>query len=101
MAYILGLFLIIALMLSGFSGFFPFNSRLANITGAMGNILDNLKNKTYEFIFSESGNEILIDNLNSNYDLLDRFFSDPSKILNSKDIPEQEKEIFKQALEAF
>ena len=103
MFYILGLLLILGLILGGFAGSLPFDFSTAGITGAMSNILGNFKDKTYEFIFPKSGNEILVDNLNSNYSLLDRFFSQPTTdaILKSKDIPESEKEGFKQAVEAF
>ncbi|OGN00923.1 MAG: hypothetical protein A2651_03925 [Candidatus Yanofskybacteria bacterium RIFCSPHIGHO2_01_FULL_42_12] len=103
MFYILGLFIILGLILGGFTGSLPFSFSTAGIAGAMGNVLGNFKDKTYEFIFPKSGNEILIDNLNSNYSLLDRFFSQPTAdaILKSKDIPENEKEVFKKAVEAF
>lgn len=102
MLYILGIFLVLGLILSGFSGSLPFNLNGLSITGTMGGILDNLKKRAYEFVFPPSKNEILINNLNSNYDLLDRFFSNSSDtILNSKDIPANKKEAFKQALDAF
>lgn len=102
MFYIFGLFVIIGLILSGFTGSLPFDLNTAGITGILNNIFDDFKKKTYEFLFPKSENEILIDNLNSNYNLLDRFFSQSShSILNSKDISRNDKEKFKQALEVF
>ena len=102
MFYILGLLLIIGLILGGFSGSLPFDLNASNILGVVSEAFNNFKNKTYDFIFPESENEIMIDNLNSNYDLLDRFFSKSSDtILKSKDIPENQKNEFKQAIKAF
>lgn len=102
MLYIFGLFLILGLILGGFSGYLPFGLNKTNITGTVGNILDDFKQKSYEFVFPPSGNEILVDNLNSNYNLLDKFFSKSSdKILNSKDVSAEEKESLKQAVAAF
>lgn len=102
MLYILGLFLILGLILGGFSGYLPFDLNKTNITGVIGGIIDDFKNKAYEFVFPPSENEILVDNLNSNYNLLDKFFSKSSdKILNLKDIPVEEKEALKQAVDAF
>lgn len=102
MFYILGLFVILGLILSGFTGSLPFDFSTAGIFGAMGNALGNFKDKTHEFIFPKSDNEILVNNLNSNYNLLDRFFSESSdSILSSKDISDNEKTTFKEAAKAF
>lgn len=102
MAYILGLFLIVVLVLVGFGGTLPFDFGQNSITGSIGDILNNFKKRTYDFVFPLSENEILVDNLNSNYNLLDKFFDKSAKdILNSKDIPADKKEEFKKALEVF
>lgn len=102
MVYIFGLFLILGLILGGFSGYLPFNLNKASITGTIGNILDDFKQKAYEFVFPPSENEILVDKLNSSYDLLDKFFSKSSdKILNSKNTSAEEKEALRQAVDAF
>ena len=101
MFYIIGLFLIIGLALGGFTGSLPWNLN-QSIAGIINSILGDFKNKALGFAFSKSENEILIDNLNSNYNLLDRFFSESSDaILDSKDISGEEKESFKQALKTF
>ena len=92
----------LGLILGGFTGSFPFSLNTAGIMGNLNNAFSNFKEKTFEFVFPKSENEILIDNLNSNYNLLDRFFSKSSdSILKSKDIPESEKEALKQAVEVF
>ena len=102
MLYILGLFLIIGLTLSGFSGSLPFGLNLQNITGFTENAFNDFKQKTYDLIFPKSKNEILVENLKSNYSLLDKFFSESSdSILESKDISEDKKIALKKALEAF
>lgn len=103
MFYILGLFLLIGFILSGFSGALPFDFlNTIGITGTIGDALNNLKKKTYEFIFPDSENEILVENLKSNYDLLDRFFSESSgSILESKDISKIDKEALQQAIQTF
>lgn len=102
MFYIIGLFLIIGLMISGFTGTLPFDLDSWSILGTISKAIESLKDKTYNFVFPKSDNEILVENLNSSYSLLDRFFSKTSDaVLKSKDISESEKESFKQALETF
>ena len=102
MFYIIGLFLIIGLALGAFTGSLPFNLGSIGLTGTIGGIFSDIKNRAFEYAFPKSETEILIDNLNSNYDLLDRFFSNSSDaILISKDIPELKKEEFKKALTTF
>ena len=102
MFYIIGLFLIIGLALGAFTGSLPFNLGPIDTTGFIGDIFSGIKNRALEYIFPKSKTEILIDNLSSNYDLLDRFFSGSSEtILNSADIPESTKEEFKKVLTTF
>ena len=101
MAYILGLILVLGLIFGVFNGSMPLGLGMTNLTGIVGDILQNFKNKTYEYLFPKSKTEILVDNLNSDYDLLDRFFSNPSDILKSKDIPESKKTELKKAIESF
>jgi hypothetical protein len=105
MLYIVGLFLIISVL------FFTATDSpiLDNLSPA--NLLSNtwgiVKNKSDNLFFPKSQREILIDNLDSNYSLLDRFFSDESKdsainnILNSEDISIEDKKTLLKAADTF
>lgn len=92
MAYILGLFLILALIFSFFSGE---NNLISDLLG-------QVKDKISATIFPKTEREIIIDNLNSNYQYLDKFFSEAAPtILNSKNVSENDKKSVKKAVESF
>ncbi|MEK7138658.1 MAG: hypothetical protein AAB799_00560 [Patescibacteria group bacterium] len=101
MTYLLGLVLILGLIFGVFNSYLPFGLNSANLTRAVNGIVQDFKNKTYEYLFPRSKTEILVDSLNSDYDLLDKFFSNPSDILKSKDIPESKKAELKKAIKSF
>ena len=91
MAYILGLFLILALIFSSVGGSHLF-----------GNLLGQVKDKITATIFPKTEREIIIDNLNSDNQYLDKFFSETvPTILNSKSVSENDKTTFKKAIETF
>jgi len=70
MAYIIGLFLILAFVFSTASG---------------GDVIGSLKNKISETIFPKSQTEITVENLKNDYKTLGDFFSSTAPaILNSK-----------------
>ena len=91
MVYILGLILVLGLIFSATTG---------------GNFIGNLWNQTTgkvkEFAFPKSQKEIVIDNLNSQYDLLDRFFSDTAlELLADKNISTENKKAIQSAIQSF
>ena len=91
MPYILGLFLILTLIFSSIGG-----------NNFFGNLLGQAKDKVTATIFPKTEREIIIDNLNSNNQYLDKFFSETApEILNSKNVSEKDKETIKKALENF
>jgi len=68
--------------------------------------VDDLWNKTTiqvsEFAFPKSQKEIVIDNLNSQHDLLDRFFSDTAlNLLQDENISAEDKEAIQSAIQSF
>ena len=79
MVYIVGLFVIMGLIIGGFTGSLPFSLGDFNVYGTMSSKLASLKDKTYNSLFPKSENEILLNDLDSNYSLLDRFFSESSE----------------------
>jgi len=91
MAYILGLFFILALIFSSMSG--------GNIvTSFLGQIKDNVS----AIIFPKTEREIIIDNLNSDYQYLDKFFAESAPtILSTKNVTENDKTAVKKAMETF
>ncbi len=91
MAYIIGLFLVLAIIFSVATG---------NNIGS--SIWDQIKQKTNDFIFPKSEKEILIDNLRADYNLMDKFFSESTNsILKSKDISENDKSAVREAVQVF
>ncbi len=91
MSYIIGLFLILAVIFASTGG-----------NGLLGNIWQNLNGKISQTLFPKTEREILIDNLNSNYQSLDKFFSEATPtILNSKAVSEKDKTAVKKAVEIF
>lgn len=66
------------------------------------NILGQAKDKVGETLFPKSAREILIDNINSDYQDMDKFFSETAPaLLNSKTVPEPDKATIKKAVEVF
>lgn len=68
----------------------------------IGNILGQAKDKVSETLFPKSAREILINSINSDYQDLDKFFSETAPaLLNSKTIFEKDKATIQKAIEAF
>ncbi|TSC80346.1 MAG: hypothetical protein G01um101429_196, partial [Parcubacteria group bacterium Gr01-1014_29] len=77
MFYILSLILTLGFIFSAVSG-----------TNLMGSLWDQITQKISGFAFLKTQNETVIDNLNSQYNLLDKFFSDTAlDLLQNEDIP--------------
>lgn len=92
MPYLLGLFLILAIIFSSIGGGH----------NLIGNILGQAKDKVSETLFPKSAREIIIDNINSDYQDMDKFFSETAPaLLNSKDISPIDKTTIQKAVEAF
>ena len=91
MVYILGLILILGIIFSATTGV-NFASDLWN----------KMMNGVSEFAFPKSQKEITIDNLNSQYDLLDRFFSDTAlDLLQNENISAEDKKTIQSAIQSF
>lgn len=91
MLYILGLILILGLIFSATTG-----------TNLVGNLWDQITGKFYEFSFPKSQKEIVIDNLNSQHSLLDRFFSDTAlDLLQNKSVSVEDKKAIQSAIKSF
>lgn len=92
MAYIIGVFLILAIIFSSMGGG----------DNLVGNLLGQTKNKISETLFPKTAREILIDNISSDYQDMDKLFSETAPaLLNSKTISEKDKAIIKKATSAF
>src|SRR3989344_2678450 len=92
MPYILGLFLLLVIMFSSFGG----------ENNLVGNILGQAKDKVSDTLFPKTAKEIIIDNINSDYQDMGKFFSDTAPaLLNSKTVSVEDKEIIKKAVESF
>lgn len=95
MPYILGLLIILGLIFSGFSG-------IADVNGLAATAFNAIKNKIDSIIFPKNGREILIENMASDYNILDRFFSQSAEnILKSQDVSEKDKTAIKEAAVIF
>ena len=91
MAYILGLILILSIIFSAAAG-----------TNLISDLWDKVMGKFNEFAFPKTQKEIVIDNLNSQYDLLDRFFSDTAlDLLQNKSISNKDKKAIQNAIRSF
>src|SRR3989344_7447561 len=91
MAYIFGLILILGLIFSATIG--------VNFAGDLWN---KMTNRVSEFTFPKSQKEIVIDNLNSQYSLLDGFFSDTALgLLQNKNISTEDKKAIQTAIQSF
>ncbi|MEK7121596.1 MAG: hypothetical protein AAB857_02710 [Patescibacteria group bacterium] len=92
MAYILGLFLILAVIFSSMGGG-------GNVVG---NFLGQAKDKVSETLFPKTAREILIDNINSDYQNMGKFFSETAPaLLNSKNVSATDKATIQKAVESF
>ena len=92
MAYLLGLFVILAVVFSSFGG----------QNNLVGNILGQAKDKVSDTLFPKTAKEIIIDNINSDYEDMGKFFSDTAPaLLNSKSVSAEDKATIKKAIESF
>lgn len=92
MAYLIGLFLILAIIFSSFG----------NENNLVGNLLGQAKEKVSQTIFPKTAKEIIIDNIDSNYQDMDKFFSETAPaLLNSKTISTMDKATIQKAIGAF
>lgn len=91
MAYILGLILILGIIFSAATGL-----------DFVDNWWDNVVGKLRSFAFPKSQKEIVIDNLNSHYNLLDKFFSDTAlDLLQDENISIENKKNIRDAVKSF
>lgn len=87
MAYLIGLFLVLAIVFSVASG--------SDLVGVF-------KNKLTETIFPKSQTEITVENLKNDYQVLGDFFTNSApEILNSKGISLEQKSAIQKATAAF
>lgn len=92
MPYLIGLFLILAVVFSYFGGG----------TNVVGNFFGQAKNKVEQTLFPKTAREILIDNINSDYSNMGRFFSETAPaLLNSKTLSSSDKVTLQKAIESF
>jgi len=88
MVYVLGLIIMLSFIFSAVSG-----------TNFMGNLWDQATQKMSGFAFPKSQKEIIIDNLESQYSELNRFFSSVApSLLNSNSLSPQDKESLQKAI---
>ena len=87
MAYLIGLFLVLALVFSAVSG---------------GDLLGGLKHKFTEKIFPKSQTEITVDNLKKDYETLGDFFTNSAPaLLNAKGTSPETKAALEKAAASF
>ena len=68
----------------------------------VGNFFGQAKDKVSETLFPKTAREILIDNINSDYQSMDKFFSETAPaLLNSKNVSSADKATIQKAVEAF
>ena len=92
MAYLLGLFLILTVVFSS----------VGDGNNLAGNLLGQAKDKVSETLFPKSAREILVDNLNSDYQDMNKFFSETAPgLLNSKTLSDTDKATMQKAIESF
>lgn len=92
MAYIVGLFIILTVIFSYMGGG-------SNI---IGNFIGQTKDKVSQTLFPKSAREILIDNINSDYQNMDKFFSEAAPaLLSSKTVSATDKATIQKAIAAF
>ena len=87
MAYLIGLFLVLAIVFSVASG---------------SDLVGGFKNKFTETIFPKSQTEITVENLKNDYQALGDFFTNSApEILNSKSVSSEQKSAIQKAAAAF
>ena len=92
MAYLLGLFLILTVIFSS----------VGDGNNLAGNLLSQAKDKVNETLFPKSAREILIDNIDSDYQDMSKFFSETAPtLLNSKNLSDSDKATIQKAIESF
>ena len=68
----------------------------------VGNIFGQAKDKVSQTLFPKTAREIIIDNINSDYQSMDKFFSDTAPaLLSSKTLSASDKATIQKAVEAF
>lgn len=68
----------------------------------IGNFIGQTKDKISQTIFPKTAKEILIDNINADYQTMDKFFSETAPaLLSSKTVSSADKATIKKAVEAF
>ena len=92
MAYLLGLFLVLAVIFSS----------VGDQDNLAGNLLGQAKDKVSETLFPKTAKEIIIDNINSDYQDMDKFFSETAPaLLSSKTVSEKDRATIQKAIESF
>ena len=92
MPYLIGLFIILAVIFSSMGGGNNF----------VGNFIGQAKDKVSQTLFPKTAREILIDNINSDYQSMDKFFSETAPtLLNSKIVSSADKATIQKAIKAF
>lgn len=77
-------------------------SSMGGGTNLVSNFIGQAKDKVSETLFPKSAKEIIIDNINSDYQDMNKFFSETAPaLLNSGTVSEQDKATIKKAVEAF
>ncbi|MBI2674405.1 MAG: hypothetical protein HYX22_01570 [Candidatus Yanofskybacteria bacterium] len=91
MVYILSLILVLSLIFSATTG-----------VSFFGDIWNKLTSNISEFAFPKSQREIVIDNLKSQSNLLDRFFSDTAlDLLQDENVSPEDKKAIQKAIQSF
>jgi len=91
MVYILGLILILGLIFSATTG-----------VNFAGNLWNQITKRVSEFAFPKTQKEITIDNLETQYSELDKFFSSVApSLLNSGSVSSQDKKSLQRAVQIF
>lgn len=68
----------------------------------IGNILGQAKDKVSDTLFPKTAKEIIIDNIDSDYQNMGKFFSETApSLLSSKTVSEKDKAIIQKAIESF
>jgi|SRR3989344_1075397 len=102
MGYILGLFLILGLVFYSAGQFGLGGDVVGNFGDSIKNSVGSVRSKIYDTVFPKSEKEILIDNLQSDYNYLDKFFNNTApKILESKNVSDQDKTAIREASAKF
>ena len=77
-------------------------SSMGDGNNLVGNIFGQAKDKVSQTLFPKTAKEILIDNINSDYQNMGKFFSETAPaLLNSKTVSATDKATIQRAVEAF